>query len=505
MVTPHVTLREISKRFGGAHALRAVDLEVARGSIHGLVGENGAGKSTLGKIITGVHPPDEGVMEVDGRPVHYHAPRDALADGLAIIAQELSLVPQLSVLENVLLAQEPRRAGILSAPALRRRFEERLEGMEFDVPLDAPVGSLRIADQQKVEIMRAVARQAQLIVMDEPTASLTPDERDRLFETVRRLRSQGTTIVYVSHALHDVLDLADTVTVLRDGRLVQTTAVESETVESLVNAMIGRSFDASFPAKRFPPADAPVVFEAEGLCAGRLVRDVSLSVRAGEIVGLAGLIGSGRSELARAIFGADRLASGVLRLDGKEVRLHSPREAVRCGVAMLPESRKDQGLMMMSPVSDNVSLPHLTTLQRWGVVRRREEVREVTAHVERVDVRGAGVGTAVGNLSGGNQQKVMFAKWLLRRPRLLIADEPTRGVDIGAKRAIYELLVRLAADDGLGVIVISSELEEVLGLSHRVIVMREGAAAGELAGERMTEQNALGLAFGTSRVAQGAA
>jgi ABC-type sugar transport system ATPase subunit len=501
LITPHVSLSEISKRFGGAHALRAVDLDVARGAIHGLVGENGAGKSTLGKIITGVHTQDEGTLTVDGRQVTYRAPREALRDGLAIIAQELSLVPQLTVLENVLLGQEPRRAGVLSSAALRRRFDERLSGRRFDLPLDQPVGSLRVADQQKVEIMRAVARQAKLIVMDEPTAALTPDERERLFDTMRHLRSEGTTIVFVSHALHDVLDLCDMVTILRDGQLVRTAPAAQETVDSLVNAMIGRTFDASLPAKRMPPPDAPVVFEAEGISSAAGVRDVSLSIRAGEIVGLAGLIGSGRSEVARAMFGADRLTSGVLRVDGQEVRLRSPRDGIRRGLAMVPESRKDQGLMMMSPVAHNVSIANLGALQRAGVVRSARETAAVRAEVERVDVRAASLRMPVGGLSGGNQQKVLFARWMLRRPRVLIADEPTRGVDIGAKRAIYELLVELASEQNMGVLVISSELEEVIGLAHRVIVMRQGAAVGELSGVDMTEANVLRLAFGTERMA----
>lgn len=497
----HVSLRGVSKRFGGAHALRAVDLDVAVGAIHGLVGENGAGKSTLGKIITGVHTQDEGTLTVDGRQVTYRAPREALRDGLAIIAQELSLVPQLTVVENVLLGQEPRRAGVLSAAALRRRFDERLAGMRFDLPLDQPVGSLRVADQQKVEIMRAVARQAKLIVMDEPTAALTPDERERLFETMRHLRSEGTTIVFVSHALHDVLDLCDTVTILRDGQLVQTAPAAEETVESLVKAMIGRSFDTSFPPKRLPSADAPVVFAAEGISSAAGVRNVSLRIRAGEIVGLAGLIGSGRSEVARAMFGADRLTGGVLRIDGQEVQLRSPRDGIRRGLAMVPESRKDQGLMMMSPVAHNVSIANLGAFQRGGVVRSARETAAVRAEVERVDVRAASLRMPVGALSGGNQQKVLFARWMLRHPRVLIADEPTRGVDIGAKRAIYELLVELASEQNMGVLVISSELEEVIGLAHRVIVMRQGTAAGELSGADMTEANVLRLAFGTDKAA----
>jgi len=497
--TPHVRLTGVSKRFGGAQALRAVDLDIVGGSIHGLVGENGAGKSTLGKIITGVHQADAGRVEVEGRPVDYTSPRAALDDGLSLIAQELSLVPQLTVIENVLLGLEPRRLGMLDGAGLRARYAERLEGMEFDVPMDVRVGTLRTADQQKVEIMRAIARRARLIVMDEPTASLTSEESRRLFATMHRLRAQGTTIVFVSHALESVLELCDTVTVLRDGRLVRTAPAREESVLTLVTAMIGRALDTSFPAKRPPPSDAPVVFEAEGLCAGDLVRDVSFSVRAGEIVGMAGLIGSGRSEVARAIFGADRMSAGTLRLDGEDLRVRSPRDAVRRGLALLPESRKDQGLVMVSPIGHNVSLPHLARFHRGGFVRQGAEERATQAICERVDVRGAGLGTAVGNLSGGNQQKVLFAKWLVRRPRLLIADEPTRGVDVGAKRSIYELLVSLAADDGLAVIVISSELEEVLGLAHRVLVMREGRVAGELDSASADQEHVLRLAFGTQK------
>ena len=363
--SPHVRLRGIEKHFGGVQALRGIDLDVERGSIHGLVGENGAGKSTLGKIITGVHRPDGGVLEVDGREVHYGSPREALDDGLALIAQELSLVPKLSVMENVLLGSESRRGGLLRNKEMRERFRE-LDRLGLELPRDTPVGALRPADQQKVEVMRAVARDVDLIVMDEPTTSLTPDERDRLFEIVRVQAAGGTTIIFVSHALEGVLALCDTVTILRDGQLVRSGPAAEESPQSLVTAMIGRSLDAAFPDRTPPPPAAPVVLRAEGLCAGGFIDDVTFEVRAGEILGFSGLIGSGRSEVARALFGADSLDSGSVELDGEPVRLSSPRKAVKHGVVMLPESRKEQGLVLGASIADNVSLPHLERFNSAG-------------------------------------------------------------------------------------------------------------------------------------------
>ncbi len=491
----HLELRGVSKRFGGVQALREVDLAVRQGSIHALVGENGAGKSTLGKIIAGVHRPDAGQVLVSGRPVAYGSPREALADGIALIAQELSLVPELSVMENVLLGTEAHRLGLLDAKTMRRRFDG-LEELGFELPADAPVGSLRAADQQKVEILRAVAREVRLIVMDEPTTSLTPDEAERLFAVIRDQAARGTTIIYVSHALESVLELCEEITVLRDGQVVRTTPAAQQTVEGLVTAMIGRSLGAIFPRKQPPPSDAAVVLSVRGLATSGWVRNVSFDVRRGEIVGLAGLIGSGRSEVARAISGAAPLDDGRIEIDGQPVRIRSPREAVRRGVALLPESRKAQGLVLGNSVLDNVTLPHMDAFQRGGVVlrsRQRERVKEVC---DLVGVRAPALNGPVSSLSGGNQQKVMFAKWLCRPPRVLLADEPTRGVDVAAKQAIYELLVSLAAQ-GMAILLVSSELEEVLELAHRVLVMRQGQVAGELA--EADEKAVLDLAFGTAQ------
>jgi len=494
----HVELRDIGKSFGAARALEAVSLRIARGSIHALVGENGAGKSTLGKIVSGVIPPDHGELLLGSEPVRFHSPREAIARGIVLIAQELSLVPALSVAENVFLGTEPRRAGFLRRAALRRRYAELAGSVGFELDGDAPVRRLRVADQQKVEIMRALSREAGLIVMDEPTAALSRPDVARLHETIRRLAGSGTTIVLVSHLLREVLDLAQQVTVLRDGRVVRTAAAADETEQSLLNAMLGRSLGATFPAKRPPGAAAPVVLSVAGLAAAG-VNGVSLDVRAGEIVGLAGLVGAGRTELARALQGASPVTAGTVRVAGGRdlAGSRSTRRALDAGVAMIPESRQEQGLLLMRSVTENASLASLRKFSRFGLMRRRAERRAVEQMLGRVDVRAPSPAAPAGTLSGGNQQKLLFARMLLCGPRVLVADEPTRGVDVGAKRAIYDLLTTLAAD-GLGVLLISSDIEEILGLAHRVLVMRTGTITAELSGSGLTEAAILGAAFDTT-------
>jgi simple sugar transport system ATP-binding protein/ribose transport system ATP-binding protein len=497
---PHVELFDVGKRFSGVQALQGITLAIERGTVHGLVGENGAGKSTLGRIIAGAHTPDAGTMRVDGTEVSYRAPRDALAYGVTMIAQELTLVPRRSVLENVFLGNEASRFGVVVAHPMRERYDELCARAGFDLPADDLVGTLRISDQQKVEILRALARDAELVVMDEPTAALTSDESARLLEIVRGLRAAGTTIVYVSHFLPEVLSIADTVTVLRDGRLIHTKPAASETPASVVTAMLGRPMEMTFPDKVYPPADAQTILSVRGLTRLPAFEDISFDIRAGEIVGLAGLIGSGRTEVARAIFGADHFDGGEVTLGGKVLKIRSPRRAIRAGIAMLPESRKDQGLHMRSPIIQNVSLAHLDEVSRSGVILPLQERRRVEELTKRVDVRASRLGAWVSTLSGGNQQKVLFAKWLFQSPRALLADEPTRGVDVGAKRAIYQLIQTLAAE-GLAVLLISSELEEVLGLAHRIIVIRSGQLVAEFDGRTATENEVLHAAFATGGIA----
>jgi len=494
---PHVETRNISKRFDAIEALVDINLTIERGTIHALVGENGAGKSTLGKIISGIIRPDQGELIVNGRVAHYTSPSDALADGITIISQELSLVPKLNVMENVFLGMESRKMGIIQQEVLRQRYAQLIERSGFDIPGNVPVAKMRVADQKKVEILRAIARNAQLIVMDEPTAALSSDETKKLLKIVRWLRATGKTIVYISHYLEEVLSLADVVTVLRNGHLIRTSPASQETPESLVTAMIGRSLNLAFPPKVPMALDAPVVLSVEGLTRNGFIENVSFYVRAGEIVGLAGLVGSGRSEVARAIFGADPIDRGQIRVNGKPVKINSPADAIRTGIVLLPESRKTQGLIMTLGVGQNVTLPHLNTLSKASLISGQREYRETRNLLTGLDVRPPNPAMKVTKLSGGNQQKVLFAKWLFRRPRILIADEPTSGVDVGAKQAIYKLINSLA-EQGMGVLLISSEIEEVLGLAHRVYVMRQGRVVAELEGNSLTEEAVMHAVFATT-------
>jgi simple sugar transport system ATP-binding protein/ribose transport system ATP-binding protein len=504
----HVAIAGLSKRFGGVQALADIDLSIEAGTVHALVGQNGAGKSTLGKIIGGVIRPDAGTMHVFGDEARYHHPRDALEQGTTVIAQEIALVPDRSIIDNVFLGLEPRRFGLVRGAALRKRFQALAARAEFELDPDLIVGRLPLAQQQMVEILRGLARDAKLIVFDEPTAALSPPEADTLFATIRRLRASGTTTVYVSHFLPEVLALADTVTILKDGRVVRTAPAAEETPTSLVTGMLGRDLGASYPDKRRAPSDARVVLEVDGIGRGTAVQDVSLRLHAGEIVAMAGLVGAGRSETARLIFGADRADTGTLRIDGEAFTARRPGDALRRGIAMLPESRKEQGLVMERSVLENVTLAHLSKLTAApGLIASKREESRGMAVLDQVGVRPMLPHVEISKLSGGNQQKVAFGKWLIDTPRVLIADEPTRGVDVGAKRAIYDLIVELAAQ-GVAVLLISSELEEVLGLAHRVLVLRGGRLVADLDGDASPEAvmtAAFGMTAGADAVAGAAA
>jgi ABC-type sugar transport system ATPase subunit len=494
-----VDLRGVSKHYGGARALSDVSVTIAAGEIHALVGENGAGKSTLGKIVAGAVQPDRGRIVVAGEPVEFHSPRDAIRAGIALIHQELALVPALSVLDNVFLGVELGPAGILDRSQQRAIFRELSGRIGFEHSPATRVETLRVAEQQKVEILRALVRDARLIVMDEPTSALSRVEAERLLEITRDLRASGVTVVYVSHALEEVLALCDTITVLKDGRHVQTTPAATQTPDTLVTAMLGRSMDRVFPPLAPPSGDAPIVLSVRGLSRPPAFEDVSFEVRSGEIVGLAGLVGSGRSEIVRSVFGADP-AEGTIEIGGRELRRRRPAAAIGRGLALLPESRKDQGLVMIRSVRENVSLAHLAEVCWHGVVKPGRERGRVKDVLDHVDARAASYSMPVSALSGGNQQKTAIAKWLMKTPRVLLADEPTRGIDVGAKRAVYFLISELAAD-GLGVVFISSELEEVLGLCHRVLVVRLGRIVAELSGADANEENVMRAAFGEAKPA----
>jgi len=479
-----IRVEEVSKSFGETRALSAVSLSVAAGSVHGLVGENGAGKSTLGRIISGVIRPDVGAVLVNGEPVDFRSPRDALDLGIATIAQEIALVPALSAAENVLLGVEPSRLGFVRRRSMTASYRALAESVGFDIPAGRPVGQLAIAQQQQVEILRALSRDARLIVMDEPSARLSGAEVGKLHALIRRLAADGRSVLLISHFLNEVLEVADQVTVLRDGRVVSSRSCADESPSTLIESMLGRELGAQFPPIAVPATDAPVVLRVTEL-SGPGFADVSLDVRAGEVVGLAGLVGAGRTELGRALVGASRPSAGRIELGGQTRRFGSPRDARRAGVFMLPESRRDEGLIYLRSIRDNVTLASLDQLTRAGFTDSRRERRESEALLTRVDV-GASGDSPVRSLSGGNQQKLLFARAMMARPRLLIADEPTRGVDVGAKRAIYDLLAAFAAE-GMAILLISSEMEEIIGMSQRVLVMRSGRVVAELGADQISE------------------
>lgn len=485
----------VSKRFGATLALDDVSVDFEAGRVHGLVGENGAGKSTLCGVVLGVHAPDSGNLTLDGSPLRLGSPADAAAHGLVGMAQELSLLPAMSVVDNIVLGTEEHLGPLVNDRANRRRVEALVAEHGLDVPLGARVRSLAVADQQKVEILRALGRNSRLVVLDEPTARLASHEAVELRSTVRRLAERGVAVVYVSHFLNEVLSVADSVTVMRDGRIVRTGPAEAETHQSLVEGMTGRRIGEVFPPKPPRPAeDAPVVLQVENLSRHSEFSEVSLCVRAGEIVGLAGLVGAGRSQVAHAVYGASRSDGGYVEFCGKRLT-GGVGDALARGACLIPESRRDQGLLARRPVRDNTTLPHLRRFAGWLGIRTASEEAAASRACDEVGVRAGGLSVPVSALSGGNQQKVLFARAVLGEPVLLIADEPTRGVDVGSKQAIYASINRLV-DSGCAVLLVSSELDEVIGTCHRALVMRNGRIVTQFSGDELTESNLLAAAFG---------
>lgn len=474
---PEISVSGVGKRYGATQVLKDVTLSVTPGEIHGIMGENGAGKSTLLKILGGAVMADSGTMELDGNQVRITTPRDAISHGISLISQELALIPNLSVLENVFLGRWSNKGSLLRPNRDGDHFSRLLEETGFELDPRATVGSLPIGQQQQVEILKALARGAKVLCMDEPTAVLNEAEKEKLLQVIKRLASTGTTVLIVSHYLEEVLELVDRVTILRDGQHIVTEDAAGHTPESLVRLMVGREVDFLIPEVPEVPSEAETVVRVAGLTSAK-VKDISLEVRRGEILGIAGLVGSGRSETLLAVFGADRTTGGQVEVNGQRIRTGSIRDAIRAGIALIPESRKEQGLVMSRPAAENIALPTLSGRSWAGFVRGKREKAVVRDVSDSVDLRGARPGSPVANLSGGNQQKALFAKWLLNPPAVLLVDEPTRGVDIAAKARIHSIIVELAAK-GTAVIVVSSELEEVLGLSHRIHVMRHGRIVAE--------------------------
>ncbi|MGH2945486.1 MAG: sugar ABC transporter ATP-binding protein [Solirubrobacteraceae bacterium] len=472
-------MRDITKSFVGVEVLHGVDLDLKAGEIHAIVGENGAGKSTLVKVLAGVHHPDRGTIRIDGEEVAFGNPHAAQAAGVGIIYQEFNLLPDRTVAENVFVGREPIRAGLVDRRGMERATSALLEDLgETSFGARTLVRHLSVAQQQVVEIVKARSLDARILVLDEPTAALAEHEVELLFALVRRLQEQGIGMLYISHRLREVFALADRITVLKDGARVDTVPAQGTEARTLVNLMVGRELDDYFPPRAEAGDVGDVRFAVRGASTA-VLRDVSVEVRAGEIVGLAGLQGSGRTELARAIFGADPLRAGTVELDGKPVRLRSPRAAIRAGLGFITEDRKAEGLALAQSVADNMLLAVRTVLP--GSRRRRREpgLMSVKDLATAVELRARGPEQEVRFLSGGNQQKVVLAKWLQTRPKVLIFDEPTRGIDVGAKAGIHDLIRKLARE-GVAVLMISSELPELIGMADRILVMREGALVGEL-------------------------
>ena len=497
-----VSIVGVTKRFPGAAALTDVSFEIRSGSCHAICGENGAGKSTLGRIIAGLIQPDAGAIHLDGAPVHFDSPRDALAAGVAMVHQELAFCPNLTVGENLCLHALPRRAGFVDRTAVADQARQALERVGATIDPRREMQSLSIADQQLVQIAFGVAAGARVIVFDEPTSSLGVSESDALFTLVERLRERGITILYISHRMPEIHRLCDEITVLRDGRHVATSPAAALDDAALVRLMIGRAIDPeSATPKPVPPA-AEERIRLESLSRAGAFEDVSFSIRAGEVLGLAGLVGAGRSEIAQTLFGLAPATSGRVLVRGREARIRSAQDAIALGLGFVPEDRKLQGLVLCMPAGENATLPTVGRFARWGWLSPSREGRAIRGLFERLGVRASPYAQASA-LSGGNQQKLVMAKWLESGSEVLILDEPTRGVDVGAKAELHAWIAERAAS-GCAVLVISSELPELLSLSSRVVVLRGGRVAGELSRDAATQDAVLRLMTGVGEAAIGA-
>jgi len=485
----------ITKRFPGVLALDGVSFAAEGGRVHALVGENGAGKSTLIKIMAGAYSPDAGKIVVLDQPYDSLNPGLARSLGIQVIYQEFNLIPSMTVTENVFLGQERHTGLVLSRRAMRRATNELLERVGAHFSPDAEVGRLSVAQQQLVEIAKALVGGARVMVMDEPSAVLAGQELVHLFRSVEALVQHGVAVIYISHRLEEVFQIADEVTVLKDGRNVAYHLVSEASQSQLIREMVGRELKDVFP----PAAAAPgeVVLEVSGLAAGKIVRDVSFQLRAGEVMGLAGMTGSGRTTLVRALFGAERIERGEVRLSGTSFRPRRPADAMAAGMALVPEDRKREGVLPGTDLTRNVALALLRGQNALAPLDRRQEARAGTWAIERLRIRPPNPSADVTNLSGGNQQKVILGRWLLTRPRVVILDEPTRGIDVGAKEEIYQLIRELTAE-GTAVLMVSSDLIEVIGMSDRVLVMRDGRLAGELTGKEIAEDRIMELAVSTA-------
>jgi len=489
-VSTLLEMRGITKRFPGVTALDRVDFELEKGEVHVLLGENGAGKSTLIKMLSGAYQPDEGEILVDGEKVEISSAMDAQALGISTIYQEFNLVPQLTVAENILLGRQPRRFGVVNRSKMRKDARELLERIKVRVNADARVEDLGVAQRQMVEIAKALSLDARILIMDEPTASLSGQEVGRLFEIIHGLQEDEVGVIFISHHLEEVTEIGDRVTVLRDGEYVDRVPASTDHSD-FVRLMVGRDIEDQFPRRK--PEIGDVLLEVKNLSQEGVLEDISFELRAGEVVGIAGIVGAGRTELAEAIFGSEPADSGEVWVRGETLRPGHPREAKDRGIGFITEDRQGEGIVQPLSVSENLGLAALGDNSSLGLVNRRKQRQQAEKMIEDLNIRTPGPEQEIRYLSGGNQQKVVIGKWLLNNSKILIMDEPTRGIDVGAKVEIYELINDLT-ENGAGILMISSELPEVLGMSDRVLVMSQGHITGELLAEEATQENVMELA-----------
>lgn len=490
----HIQMQDIHKAFGTNQVLSGVDFELKDGEVHALMGENGAGKSTLMNILIGLHERDQGTITIDGEENYFASPKEAEKLGITFIHQELNVWPEMTVLDNLFIGKEMTSSiGLLNTRQMRALAKEQFAKLSVDIPLERPAGECSVGQQQMIEIAKALMTDAKVIIMDEPTAALTEREIQKLFGVISSLKKDGVSIVYISHRMEEIFTICDRITIMRDGRTVDTQPIPQTSFDEVVRKMVGRELTERYPVRN--PSYGEVVLEVRNASSKGLFENINFTVRAGEILGFSGLMGSGRTEIMRTIFGLDTLDSGEIFIRGKKANIRKPADAVKHGIGFITEDRKDEGLVLDFSIRENMALPNLFSFSNKGFISAPKEQDFVDTLIKRLQIKTQSSETAARNLSGGNQQKVVIAKWVGIGPSVLILDEPTRGVDVGAKREIYELMNELT-DRGVAIIMVSSELPEVLGMSDRIAVVHEGHISGEVAREVATQEHIMTLATG---------
>jgi ribose transport system ATP-binding protein len=483
-------MNNIYKTFGGVNALSDVSIKVEKGEVHALIGENGAGKSTLMKILAGAIKKDSGSIIIDGKEVNYNSPKKALDEGISIIYQELNLVPDLSVAENIFLDGFLTKSCFLDRKQMYKIAGEVLKELGTDISPRTKIGQLTVARQQMVEIAKAIKNKSRIVVFDEPSAVLGIKDSEILFEEIAKLKKQGISVIYISHRLTEVLRITDKITILRDGKVITTKPTKDLKMESIVAHMTGKDYNEIYNVKEYVPNNKEIVFEVKNICSKDLIKNVSFYIRKGEVLGLAGLVGSGRSEIARAIFGADKKSGGEIFIHGKRIKINTPKQAKKHGIGFVLEDRKTSGLLINQPIFQNVTITGLKKYKRAGLINKKSELASVVNFKEKLQIKTNNIKNPVSSLSGGNQQKVSIAKWMHIEPEVLILDEPTRGVDVGAKSEIYKL-IDLIKNQDKAILLISSEFSEILGLSDRIMIVKRGEIAGEFTRKEIQENSSI--------------